>query len=100
MRYATIEPVRVRHILARTPIGQGSKSYAKFWLQPQVYLAGRWQGGEQLLIKRVTENEFKIGALRAMTLEEAARYVEGELMSHRVPFFGSEPWEHPFTYNI
>lgn len=105
-QFAIIQPVDVRAVLAATPVSsdlqtwEKAKAYVKFWLQPQVFAAGRWQGGQQLLIKRVGPNEFKIGALQSMTIEKTAQYVERELDRYRVPYFGSEPWEHPFTYEI
>jgi hypothetical protein len=98
-------PVDVRATLARTPVRgtpgiRPGQCYARFWLQPQVYLAGLWQGGESFLVRRDAENAFKIGCLPLMTLEQAAQYVERELERCGMPFMGSQPWEHPFTYSI
>lgn len=98
MQFAEIKPVRVRAVLALTRVGK----YASFWLQPQVWsdFYQSWQGGEELQVKRLGENEFKIGALEAISLEQAACLVEDYLRRYRVPFIGEEPWEHPFTYHI
>ena len=53
-----------------------------------------------MLVKRVSDNEFKICCLPVMTLEQATQYVERELDRYRVPYIGVEPWQHPFMYYI
>lgn len=103
--FAPKKPVDVRATLAKTPI-RGSKGlrpgecYAEFWLQPEVYLNGRWQGGESIQVRRDGANEFKIGTIPVMTLEQAAKYIEEMLDRYNWPYLGSQPWEHPFVYNI
>lgn len=109
--WATLEPVDVRAELMKTPAADEgpkkgtnhnlSRCYVKFWLQPQVCHNGMWQGGEQLMVKRVSANGFKVGALGLKTLEQATRYVEEYLDRYRVPYHRvTATVTHPFEYSI
>jgi hypothetical protein len=107
MQFATLEPVHVRRELAKTPVAshklgdyRNARCYVSFWIQPMAYVAGRWQGGETVQVKRTGENEFKLGSLPAMTLEQAARRVEEMFDRYNVPYHKTAPWEHPYTYDI
>lgn len=96
-----IRPCHVRKELALTPVSAaGAASYIEFWVQPRQFFNNTWQGGEVISLKRIGPNEFKAGSRLLASLEEAAAYVEERLRQYRVPYFGSESWEHPFTYAI
>lgn len=99
-----MNPINVRDELLKTPVYGKNKSKCRvnFHLQPQVYVNHLWQGGETIQVKRVDDNEFKIGALPLMTLEEATRYIEEYLEQYRMPYVkshGEEP-RHPFMFHI
>lgn len=106
MRLAEKKLINVREMLAKSPISseledwEMYKSYTEFWLQPPVYLDGKWQGGESMHIRRDGMNEFKIMCRPIMTLEQAAKYIEEILDRYNWPYIRSEPWEHPFDYQI
>lgn len=108
MDWVEIRPVDVRAVLLKTPCSclletwQMSECYAKFWLQPQVRVNGMLQGGQDLMVKRVSENQFKVGAgIPLMSLEHAVLYVQEYLDRYRVPYHKTTATvPHPFDYNI